>query len=247
MSSLFADTVYDLDNGAIQSSYPVSNLSLVLYPARDIFEALNPALSNSTIQDFVATIINDNTLANITGDIEPAAMRNLMASAFYEYNWGTDWNQTSDAQAIPSMYGHGYYAIERFRLAIAHYSLALFVILTVGELVWAILVVRSTCCGSSLSPIRSWFPEWDFACKCGRVSTRQQGTSMESLMTGLENASSKDIMERIKSERITVRALWELEPTGMRDEAGLATSGTVELVALDNCRLITLRDNGWQG
>jgi hypothetical protein len=195
-----------------------------LYSASDIFEVLNPALSNSTIQGFIATIINDNSLANITGDIEPAAMRNLMACAFYEYNWGTDWNQTSDA--VPSMYGYGYYAMERFRLAISHYSLALFMILTVGELVWAILVVRSTCCGTNLSPTRSWFPEWDFACKCVRFSTRQRGTGMDSLLTGLENASSNEIMERIKSERITVQALWEPEATGIGDQAGFATTGS---------------------
>jgi hypothetical protein len=230
MSSLFADTVYDLETGAIQSSDPVSNISPVLYSASDIFEVLNPALSNSTIQDFIATIINDNSLANITGDVEPAAMRNLMACAFYEYNWGTDWNQTWDA--VPSMYGYGYYTIERFRLAIAHYSLALFMILTIGELVWAILVVRSTYCGSNLSPARSWFPEWDFACKCVRVSTLQRGTAMDSLLTGLENASSNDIIERIRSERITVRALWEPEPMGSGGQTGFATTkgtGWVEL------------------
>jgi hypothetical protein len=223
MSSLFADTVYDLENGVIQSIDPVSNLSPVLYSASDIFEVLNPALSNFTIQNFIATTINDNSLANVTGDIEPAAMRNLMACGFYEYNWGTDWNQTFDA--IPSMYGYGYYAIERFRLAISHYSLAFFIVLTVGELVWAILVVRSTRCGGSSSPTRSWFPEWDFASKCARVSTRRRGTGMDALLTGLENASSNDIMERIKSERITVRAVWEPEHTGIRDQARLATRG----------------------
>ena len=217
MSSFLADTVFGLENGDIKSSKPVSSLTPTLYSAEDIFQVLNPALSNSSIQTSISSTINDNSLSGIYGDVEPAALRNLMASAFYEYNWGTDWNQTSDA--VPSMDVNGYYAVERFRLIIADYTLILFTVLTVGELLWSVMVVHLNCFGDGLAPMRSVFPEWDFASKCVRASQRQTGTGMNSLMRGLQQASSKDVIERIKSERIKVKSNYDTEAENLQGSA----------------------------
>lgn len=229
MSSLLADTVFNLENGAIQSSNRVSSLSPTLFNATDIFTALNPALSNLFIQQSISTTINDNSLSGIDGDVEPAALRNLLASALYEYNWGNDWNQTSDADL--SLHVVGYYAKERFRLVIANYSLVLFTILAVSELIWSLLVLRSICTRNGLVPIRSEFPEWDFASKVVRVSPRHMRTGMDSLMRDLPSGSSKEIMERIKSERMMLRELYDPEVAGMRRQVELATRGT-ELLEL---------------
>jgi hypothetical protein len=225
MSSLFADTVFNLKNGAIQSSNYVSSLSPTFYSARHIFTALNPALSNLFIQQSISTTINDNSLSGIEGDVEPAALRNLLASALYEYNWGNDWNQTSDA--VSNMYVHGYYATEKFRLVIADYSLALYTILTVGELIWCLLILGFICFGKSLIPTMSGFPEWDFASKCVRVSPRQIGTGMDSLMRDLSSGSTKDVMKRIKSEQMTVRTIYGSEAAGVQGQVWIVSRGRI--------------------
>lgn len=217
MSSLLAETVFGLEDGVIKSSKPVSSLTPTLYSAEDIFQVLNPALSNSSIQISISSTINDNSFSGIYGDVEPAALRNLMASAFYEYNWGTDWNQTSDA--VPSMYVNGYYAVERFRLIIAAYTLILFTALTVGELLWSVSVVHLNCIGDGVTPIRSVFPEWDFATKCVSAPPRQTGTGMNTLMRGLAQASSKEVIDRIKSERIKVKSNYDIEVESLRGSA----------------------------
>lgn len=226
MSSLSTETAFNLANGSIESVNPVTPLTPVLYSAGSIFDIVNLALSNSLFRDWIFWILNENSLIGIQSDIEPSALRNLLVMPFYQYNWGTDWESVSDA--IPSMYGEGYYATERYRVVIADYSLLIFTILAVGELLWSLgVLLFCWFLGDGLMPNHSDFPEWDFASKCVGVDPLKEDLAMAGLMRGFANARTDDIKERIKDKLMFVGAIDDQAVPEAEGRVAMGSEGTL--------------------
>jgi hypothetical protein len=226
VSSLWTDTGFNLDNGSIELVDPVSPLTPIFYSASDIFEVFDLALNDSLVQTTILQILGGNSVGSgINSDIEPWYLRNLIASPLFEYNQGTQWVGVYDG--IPSMYVKGHYATEIYRLVIPDYSLFLFTLLAVGVLVWCLSVfIFCWVFAKELTPNGSEFAEWDFASKCVVIDGCDD-TGMAELMSGLANASSQEVKERIKSKRIGVGAVGDTTMSGVESRIVMATNGAL--------------------
>jgi hypothetical protein len=225
-SSVWTNTGFNLENGSIELVNPVSPITPIFYSASDIFEVFDLVLNDSLVQTTILQILGGNeSVSGIKSDIEPWYLRNLIASPLFEYNSGRQWDGIYDG--VPSMYVEGHYATEIYGLVIPDYSLFLFTLLALGVLVWCLSVfLFCWVLGKELTPNGSEFAEWDFASK-SVVVVGCEDTGIAGLMSGLANASSQEVKERIKSKRIGVGAVGDPSVSGVEGRIVMATNGAL--------------------
>jgi hypothetical protein len=95
----------------------------------------------------------------------------------------------------PAPLYHGYVAKETYRIIVSTYSQYVFAVLGCVTVVWCgVLLIY---CGlSGVGPNLSLFPEFDFATKV------DISEGMPDLLAGMGNATSAEIKERIKGEKL---------------------------------------------
>jgi hypothetical protein len=106
----------------------------------------------------------------------------------------------------PDMYVPGYLAASKLCLVIANRSLYTFLVFADLVLVCCFCILLYCWVWGGIAPNLSAFPEWDFTSRLLPTSStkeaREDNWSMEKVTTGLGNADTKIVKDRMKAIRI---------------------------------------------
>lgn len=189
VSSLLTTTTYSVGNLSILSVTPETNSQTFSnIPAAGIKSTFDFALTNNSASAelLLSTILLSNNLDQSASE-ELRVIRGVLAVTILI--WGTN-----GAKPEPAI---GYYAASGYRITVSTTSRIIFIVLSVGVLLWSLLALLFCWIFGPPSPNTSQFPEIDYAAK----------VSDGGILVGLGNTTTQAVIKRIQDKVLYVGSM----------------------------------------